>query len=217
MKLGKLILSSLLASAALASAGTVIIQLSSGTSTIATGFADASSSAASGLVWGLIISNGDTVFTDITPGFQLAVTTNTGTNGTQIGTSNDWYFGSSVLTSTQATGTEAGALGKIGSLGSINLGTGAVTGSRFAVVWFDRGITAPESTIPGGTKYGLLTDSTFLVPASGVTSNLSGFFAAANDPIKPANTVTVASAVPEPSAALLGAVGVLGLLRRRRI
>ena len=214
MKITKLIAASFLALAGVSSAGTVIIQLSSGTATVATGFADASGSAAPGLVWGLVVSNGDTVFTDIPVNFQLSVTTaGMGLDGTQIGLSNDWYFGSAVLTANQAAGGEAGALGKIGSLSNINLGPGAVTGSRFAVVWFDRSLTSATGTVAGGTKYGLLTDSSFVVPASGVTSNLSAFFEAPGDPVKPANTVTV---VPEPSAALLGAIGALGLLRRRR-
>lgn len=217
MKLTKVVIAALIATMSFSSAATVVVQFSSGTATIATGFADASGSAAAGLVWGIIVSNGDNVFTDIPANFVLSTTTSA-TSGTQIGSSNDYYFGSSVLTANQATGAEAGALGKIGSLSNITKGPSATTGASFALVWFDRSITSPTGTITGGTKYGVLTDPIFLIPADGVTQNLTAAAAlnggASGDPLKLANTVTV---IPEPSAALLGAIGALGLLRRRRI
>lgn len=219
MKIVKLVLLLTASSVGLSSAATVIVQFSSGTATVATGFADASGSAAAGLVWGIIVSNGDGVFSPLTENFVLTTTTGTGTNGSQIGSSNDYYFGSSVLTSNQATGGEAGALGKINSLGAITKGTGAATGSAFALIWFDRSVTSATGTLAGGTKYGLLTDPAFVIPADGVTQNLASSAAlnggAASDPLKLANSITIAG-VPEPSAVLLGALGALGLLRRRR-
>ncbi|MEO5915290.1 MAG: PEP-CTERM sorting domain-containing protein [Luteolibacter sp.] len=219
MKIAKLAAALLVASTGLSSAATVILQFSSGTATVATGFADASSSAAAGLVWGIIVSNGDSVFTPLSQGFVLTTTTNTGTNGVQIGSSNDYYFGSSILTANQPSGGEAGALGKINQLTAITKGAGATTGAAFALVWFDRNITSAEGTVTGGTKYGLLTDPTFVIPADGATTSFATAAAlnggAANDAIKPSNTVTVVG-VPEPSALLLGAIGALGLLRRRR-
>jgi len=213
MKFRQLIVATVIATSGFASAATCVVQFSNGTN-LATGFADASGSAAAGLVWGIIVSNGDNLFTNITKDFVLATTLGTGTAGTQIGTSNDYYFGSSVLTANQTTGGEAGALGKIGSLTAITQGASATIGSAFALVWFDRTITSATGTIVAGTKYGILTDAAFVIPASGLTANLSAPFSATGDPIKSANTVTV---VPEPSAALLGALGALGLLRRRRI
>jgi hypothetical protein len=209
-----LIVATALIVAGSASAATVNIQFSSGTSTIATGFADASGNAAPGLVWGIIISNGDNTFSPITPGFVLNATTGTGTDGVRIGSTNDYFFGSGTLTSTQGPGGEAGVLGKISQVTNITLGPGATTGAQFAIVWFDRTINSITGTVTAGTQYGLLTDPSFIVPAGGNTLSLADtYFASAGDPVKSANTVTV---VPEPSTALLGAVGALGLLRRRR-
>ncbi len=219
MKVKNLVLALVLASAASSSAATVVVQFSAGTATVATGFADALGSAAAGLAWGIIVSNGDAVFSPVPEGFMLSTTTGLGTNGTQLGVSNDYFFGSSVLTAAQATGGEAGTLGKIGQLTAITKGVGAVTGSAFALVWFDRSVTSATGTVTGGTKYGLLTDPSFVIPADGVTQSLATAAAlnggASGDLVKPANTFTV-QGVPEPSAALLGALGALGLLRRRR-
>ena len=149
------------------SAQLVGVQFSSGFTPVATGFADASGSAAAGLVWGIIVSNGDGVFSQLPQGFALTTTTGSGTSGTQIGVSNDFYFGSSVLTRDQSSGPETGALGKINLLDNITIGTSAVTGSAFALVWFDRNITSATGVLTGETKYGLLTDPIFLIPADG--------------------------------------------------
>jgi len=212
----KVILGSLLVSTGFVSAATCVVQFSSGTSTIATGFADASGSAAAGLTWGIIVSNGDSTFSPIPANFVLSTTT-TATSGTRIGTSNDYYFGSAVLTANQTTGAEAGALGKIGSLGNITKGASATTGSSFALVWFDRSLNTASTpglgTVAAGTSYGLLTDANFVVPADGATVFVGTTFSAPGDAIKSANTVTV---IPEASTAFLGAIGALGLLRRRR-
>lgn len=220
MKLQNLILALALGSAATASAATVVVQFSSGTATVATGFADALGSASAGLAWGIIVSNGDSVFSPVPEGFMLSTTTGSGTAGTQLGLTNDYYFGSSVLTAAQATGGEAGVLGKIGQLSAITKGVSALTGSPFALVWFDRSVTSATGTVAGGTKYGLLTDPSFVIPADGVTQSLATAAAlnggASGDLVKPANTVTVVNSVPEPSATLLGVIGALGLLRRRR-
>jgi hypothetical protein len=54
-----------------------------------------------------------------------------------------------------------------------------------------------------------------VVPAAGGTANVSALFAGTPDPVKLANGFTV-TGIPEPSTVVLGAIGALGLLRRRR-
>lgn len=105
-------------------------------------------------------------------------------------------------------------------------------GKQFAMVFFD------TATITGTSKYGIARGSDWTFPVSdtgaGITFSSTdangaasffqvqsaaptanqtsgGFFTVAN-----ARPSTVFSVVPEPSSALLGAVGALGLLRRRR-
>ena len=115
--------------------------------------------------------------------------------------------------------------------GMSNLDTSTYSGKNFAIVWFDTGTTPANTTgnVANGTKFGIVSGSNWQAPASspGGTFNVGTAFTAITD----GSTSTAAQAgqsvvfstygttftvVPEPSAALLGAFGVLGLLRRRR-
>lgn len=114
-------------------------------------------------------------------------------------------------------------------IASINFGTNGVAASQaFAVIWFDlvniaTGASATLGTTSvDGTYYGMVTNAMataaagtdLLLPAaqSGSTDVNSSFLGA--ESARPAGFQL--GAVPEPSAALLGALGALGLLRRRR-
>lgn len=193
-------------------AATVTLQISNGTNN-ATGFADASGSTAPGLVWG-IIASADTTYQTLSPGLVLSTTT----DGTALG-NGDFLFLSTNLTVDQTFGAETGVGGKITNITGIqvNLGAGGAnsvaTGYSYAVVWFNRGIAVGDA-LEAGDSYGIITDPNFVIPASGATANHSAGFAGVNDPIKRANSVTLV--IPEPSVALLGAIGALGILRRRR-
>jgi hypothetical protein len=97
---------------------------------------------------------------------------------------------------------------------------GAVAANRaFAVVWFDKvGLIGTATT---GTYYGVVTTPTtvdpnqsLVLPADGAGLNYSKNFLG-NEAANPAN-LSLGTPVPEPSAALLGGLGLLGLLRRRR-
>ena len=107
---------------------------------------------------------------------------------------------------------------------------------NYANVWFNTLTTAGAETIaPGGTFFGIARGGDWTFPAadSGTFSfgtgalnldqitlaaggSTSAATAAAGQSVAFATAGTSLSFVPEPSAALLGALGALGLLRRRR-
>jgi hypothetical protein len=142
-----------------------------------------------------------------------------------------------------ATVTTTGASGSIANL----LGSQDITaylGKKFAVVWFDGlATTGAPANAPNGSKYGVIRGNDWTFPIADVAGaltfnssdngggttlwqanggsraglNVSGFGSTTGTDT--AGTTASASfvIVPEPSAALLGALGALGLLRRRRI
>lgn len=115
--------------------------------------------------------------------------------------------------SIEGDGVTTGGNGGIYDINGLALANGVATGQKFYVVWFS------------GQLGGTLTDASFTIPADGALLSYGNPFVGA-DPIRTAGfaydgvsaTPTGAgiSFVPEPSAALLGAIGALGLLRRRR-
>jgi hypothetical protein len=96
------------------------------------------------------------------------------------------------------------------SFTAMNYSAGVAQGKPYAIVWFDK--IAVGGTSFEGQGYGVFQTGLTL-PADPGTYNVSTNFAGA-DSLK---TMDYALSVPEPSAALLGALGALGLLRRRRI
>lgn len=116
----------------------------------------------------------------------------------------------------------------------------AYLGKNFAVVWFDGLLTAgAPANAASGSKFGIIRGNDWTFPIADVAGALtfnstdsggattlfqvSGATRAGSTTTGFASTVgagTVAAAsfsvVPEPSAALLGALGVFGLIRRRR-
>lgn len=110
-------------------------------------------------------------------------------------------------------GITGGGVGGIYDI-NVNLANGVTTGDAFYVVWFD------------GLRGGTLGDATFTIPSDTFAVNYGEPFVGV-DPVRSAGlgyTGTSPTAnpaggiafVPEPSAALLGAIGAIGLLRRRR-
>lgn len=89
---------------------------------------------------------------------------------------------------------------------TVNYDAGTAQGQFFQLIWFDAGFD-------GTGTAGSLASGEFVLPANlGGTFNVDDVFIGP-DPVRSATGITF---VPEPSAALLGAFGVLGLLRRRR-
>ena len=82
---------------------------------------------------------------------------------------------------------------------------------EFALIWFGNGITSGD-TLEVGANYGILTNPVFVLEGDGVLDRNSPFAG----PEGPFAANLVVQGVPEPSAALLGLIGVLGMLRRRR-
>lgn len=195
-----------------------------GAGAIASGFGDASGNISSGLVWGIIVdtsgngfasSNWNSGFT-LTGGNETGITLQAITGGA---TDDVLYINGSATTSlNSATDGAAVGSGRVNSISTVTY-AGLVTGNQaFAIVWFDRSATL-NGTVTDGTKFGIITSGTnavppFLLPAANSAAvDYSVAFAGA-DPAKSA-TFTF-GLIPEPSTALLGAIGALGLLRRRR-
>lgn len=108
-------------------------------------------------------------------------------------------------------------------------------GKNYAIVWFS-GLTTvgTELAAPAGSFFGIARGGDWTLPVGNTGTQSFGTTASSLDQLTLANTVggvataaagqsvsfatagTTLKFVPEPSAALLGAVGALGLLRRRR-
>lgn len=137
--------------------------------------------------------------------------------------------------------------GSSGSIGGILTGIdiSPYVNKNFAIVWFNQA-PASVSGSPGGQTFGMMRLSDWVFPSAdaGATFTMSstdaggagtfysssanttatqvggGFFTGSGLAADTGSTAVRAatfSIVPEPSAALLGAIGALGLLRRRRI
>ncbi len=91
-------------------------------------------------------------------------------------------------------------------------------GKSFGVLWFDN---FAGTTLTSGTKYGFVTDASWIVPSVDGIYNFTTSPAGATDILLKnapgAATLTVGvAAAPEPSRALLLGFGALGLMIRRR-
>lgn len=175
------------------------------------------------MVWGVIVSGDNGVFegasttTPYDDGFSLAATT----SGIALsllggGATDDRLYIASAVMAQNAGAVDGAAAGdnRILSFSGLTFNGTAGAGDKFAVVWFDQltlGGTAGE-----GLKYGILENAAFVLPNDGSTTpyGVAGGFTGA-DPSKPMD-YALGVAVPEPSIALLGALGIFGLVRRRR-
>jgi hypothetical protein len=179
-----------------------------------------------GLIWGVLIdTTGNGLVTSnvnkydkvLTNGGNLTLGSNYILNVAGLPTDDILYI-ATALTADTSGSTEGDALttggpGGIYDLNNIAFANGVGTGDKFYVVWFD------------GLQGGTLTDTSFTIPADGALLNYGEPFVGV-DPNRNAGLAYVGTSgtstgagiafVPEPSAALLGAFGVLGLLRRRR-
>lgn len=218
----KLLVLSLLTISIHASATTTLVFGLAGTNR-ATGFANSAGVATNGMRWGLVIDTAgdgfDNSFANTT--YDSFVNSSSGfisaTNGiTSLTSVTDDYFwtpASLPVTSSQtATGADTGGDGGIVSAaaapnGSDGIIPGVTTNDLFAIIWFDGSPTQ-------GSKYGLFSDATFQIPASGTTVNRNAPFLGSGDALKTANLSF--TAVPEPSRMMLLGFGLVGLFFRRR-
>jgi hypothetical protein len=192
----------------------------SGTTNYATNFLNGTGAATSKLIWGIIVDSGRNGFADgqYMPGFSLAA--GSGTNaGAPVqlsissGLTDDYLIVSGNIMNLTTNTTDGGTVGinRITGLNSFSYAPTMEGGDPFKVVWFNA--TALGGTAAAGLKYGTFQTATLnTIPADPTPSiNYQAAFAGADAPKPMAFTV-----VPETSAALLGALGALGLLRRRR-
>lgn len=169
-------------------------------------------------VWGILV---DTTNNGITPtlyqgGFSLAGSSTT-TMSLVGGAATDdvLYISPSLMANSTNATLDGGTISSTGlarptTFASIPTPNGSV-GQQFYVVWFDANVLG--GTAANGSKYGSFRTADMLLPADGASVSFASNFVGA-DPARLASNTLVG--IPEPSAALLGAIGALGLLRRRR-
>ena len=105
-------------------------------------------------------------------------------------------------------------------------------GDPLALIWFPS-LTTSSTTIPNGTRYGIYTRNTsvplegsaaWITPANGTSNYPLGFFTQNGETFSPGPTAVNSAAagrssitaVPEPSTLGMAALGVIGLMSRRR-
>ena len=173
----------------------------------------------------------------VTPGLTgLAGKTIT---GAQAGLTAGSLFGGDTIVTTSLSGT-----GSIGGI-MTGVDISSFVNQNFAIVWFNNGSTALNASNIAGQTFGMMRLSDWTLPAadSGATFSMSatdaggtttyystsnpttatqvggGFFTGSGLAADTGSTAIRGASfavIPEPSAALLGAIGALGLLRRRR-
>ncbi len=151
-----------------------------------------------GITWGIVVDAAGDGLDGLTPpgyraGFTLA------NNTILTGSNDDFLFLSA--------GTTVGAGG--GGFLTQVAGVTDAEGRAFGIIWFDSTVQAGETAGQLDT-YGFYTQANFIIPAPGASVTIPGITNT------PTNALLPFGVIPEPSAAILGAVGLLGLLRRRR-
>ncbi len=208
----KLIIPALLLAAGSAF-GTVSLQFSNTTNSLAN-FANGANVGGSSLVWGIVIDAGGNGFSttyDAGLGLSAGIQTLAGTDDVFFIQGLMNIFTAAQVTNLQADGQAAGD-NRVTSASSIPFGVNGIgTGDAFKVIWIDR--TALGGTATGGTEFGTFANAAFLIPGDGATIPLAATFAGADSLKLMTETFGV---IPEPSSALLGLLGAVGLLRRRR-
>ena len=173
-------------------------------------------------IWGILVDSGNDGFSlgDYKAGASLVAGATT-TLETYIGgvtalTNDVLYIAPALMVNSNNATLDGGTLAS-GNLArpttftNIPTPNGSVNQS-FYLVWFDE-VAFGGTTVVGG-NYGAFRLPSFVLPADGASTSFASNFTGA-DQVRPANLEF--QGVPEPSAALLGAIGALGLLRRRRI
>lgn len=207
---------------------TVTYQFSS-TSVFATNFLSGSGASNATMVWGIVVDaagngfSGANAETPYDAGFTYSSASTLGgvalstVNSSAVVTASDdvLYISGNLMNLTTNTNDSATlGLNRITNLSGISYTLpGVAAGDNFRVIWFD--ITALGGVSADGTKYGMfqMPSNNTLLADPGVYP-VSAAFAGADD--AKAMSFTLGTAVPEPSVALLGALGVFGLMRRRR-
>ncbi len=196
-----------------------------GATGVFTNLQSSTGSATSTLVWGIVVSTTNSVFEGISSGNYydhtgLVVSDNTVLPGGQALTINggtatdDRLYISSNLMSLAGTGDGSTGLARPTNLNSLLYSNGVTAGDSFALIWFDY-TTKTGQAIASGDKFGMLSLPLFVLPADAGSATSFASLGAGTDPARPANQ-SLGVPIPETSTSLLGAIGALALLRRRR-
>ncbi len=219
MKLTILALATTIAATAVSQAA-VTLQFAS-TTAVLTNLQNSSGATNQTLVWGIVIDTTGNGFSgDYIPGISVsdngvANSPNGQFLSTSSGVTDDLLVISQNLMTLSGTGDGSTGFARPTNLTGLNFLNGVSQGDAFALIWFDY-TTKTGQASANGDKYGLLGNGAFVIPAdSGSSVSFASNFSGA-DAARPANLTFGTAPIPEPSAALLGAIGALGLLRRRR-
>jgi len=142
--------------------------------------------------------------------------------GTAAIPTDDVLFICSSFMSTAGTTDGAATLARPLNIASIPLSGNITTGDPFAIVWFaydNAGDNAQGNDFSNtpflvGDKYGMLALPALTIPADGANQPYASNFAG-TDPQRTAEHQFI-GLIPEPSTALLGLLGLVGFVRRRR-
>ena len=170
------------------------------------GIADEMNSTSSGLTWGILVAETGSDFSGILNDVGLSAD-----DGAELGAGYRYFNGG--LTTNIPTGTDpqAGAITNSRTIIMTDYQPNYDTGDSFALIWFERGFIEGDA-VTFGTNYGILENANFLVPSNSASNEPFGSNFNGTDPIRSANLAVI----PEPSTALLGLLGLAGLLRRKR-
>jgi hypothetical protein len=214
-----LILASLALAASSASAS-VTLQFNTASGSLQN-FANTAGVGGSAMVWGIIIDAADNGFSYAVPGTFYASSGLTFTPGALQslflsggGATDDVLFLASNLMNVQSSEVDGMPAGtnRVTSIAAVPFGSSGISaGDPFAVVWFGS-TNAPNGAPIGFGRFGAVNNPGLQIPADGSTTPFASLFAGP-DPLKGMNYLFD---FPEPSTTLLGMLGALTLLRRRR-
>jgi len=187
----------------------------------------AANAPAGSLILFVVDTNGDGFFGNAALSGDLTAANNPGLTPAQAGLTLNSTFGGDLVVGRTAV-SSAGSL--VGTLTDFDNLAGTFQGKNFALIWLP-GLTTSSTTLAGGQIFGITSGSDWTLPAANAGQTYSYAAASADETtfFRPVVTAGVTAndrfttsggatftIIPEPSVALLGALGVLGLIRRRR-